>query len=120
VIPAAKEIRREVRVETTPEPRPEPKPELKRELEPEYKPEPEARPESRPDTQVETMTGPTPLDMALPAPAVAETTANAAPIAPIQVPDDPGPEPEAPEPQARPAPNAGRGLLSWFSRNAAG
>jgi len=58
--------------------------------------------------------------MSLPPPAAPETTVQAVPIAPIQVPDDPGPEPEAPEPQAKPAPNAGRGLFSWFSRNAAG
>jgi hypothetical protein len=58
--------------------------------------------------------------MSLPPRAAPETTVQAAPIAPIQVPDDPGPEPEPPAPQTKPAPNAGRGLFSWFSRNAAG
>jgi HemY protein len=118
VIPAAKEIRPEVRVETKPEPRPEPKPEPK--LEPKTEPKPEARPESRPDLQIESSSGPPLLDVSSLSPASPETTGMADPIAPIQVPDDPGPEPQAPEPQAKPAPNAGRGLLSWFSRNAAG
>jgi HemY protein len=130
VIPAAKEvrpeirpeIRPEVRVETKPEPRPEPRPELKLEpkLEPKTEPKPEARPESRPDVQIETSSGPPLLDVSSPPPASLETIGKADPIAPIQVPDDPGPEPQSPEPQAKPAPNAGRGLLSWFSRNAAG
>jgi HemY protein len=123
-IPAANEIRPEVRVETKAERRPEPKPELQPEskLEPkvEAKLEPETKPEARPDIQIETRSAPPPLDMSLPPSAAPETTVQAAPIAPIQIPDDPGPEPEAPEPQAKPAPNAGRGLFSWFSRNAAG
>ena len=123
-IPAVKEIRPEVRVETKAEHRPEPKPELQPESKPEPKVEPklelETKPEARPDIQIETKSAPLPLDMSLPPPAAPETTVQAVPIAPIQVPDDPGPEPEAPEPQAKPAPNAGRGLFSWFSRNAAG
>ena len=123
-IPAAKEIRPEVRVETKAEHRPEPKPELQPESKPEPKVEPklepETKPETRPDIQIETKSAQLPLDMSLPPPAAPETTVQAVPIAPIQVPDDPGPEPEAPEPQAKPAPNAGRGLFSWFSRNAAG
>ena len=123
-IPAVKEIRPEVRVETKAEHRPEPKPELQPESKPEPKVEPklelETKPEARPDIQIETKSAPLPLDMSLPPPAALETTVQAVPIAPIQVPDDPGPEPEAPEPQAKPAPNAGRGLFSWFSRNAAG
>jgi HemY protein len=130
VIPAAKEIRPETRpevgVETKPERRSEPKPELKLEPKTELKTEPkleltlEARPESRPDIHIETSSAPPPLDMSSPPPASPETLGKADPIAPIQVPDDPGPEPQAPEPPAKPAPNAGRGLLSWFSRNAAG
>ena len=123
-IPAVKEIRPEVRVETKAERRPEPKPELQPEskLEPKVEPklELETKPEARPDIQIETKSAPLPHDMSLPPPAAPETTVQAVPIAPIQVPDDPGPEPEAPEPQAKPAPNAGRGLFSWFSRNAAG
>ena len=123
-IPAVKEIRPEVRVETKAEHRPEPKPELQPESKPEPKVEPklelETKPEARPDIQIETKSAPLPHDMSLPPPAAPETTVQAVPIAPIQVPDDPGPEPEAPEPQAKPAPNAGRGLFSWFSRNAAG
>jgi HemY protein len=110
VIPAAKEIRVEARPEPKLESKPEPKPETKLEL------KPEARPESRPDVQIESRSGPLPLDGAPAPPASPEMSGQAAPI---QVPDDPGPEPEAPEPQAKPAP-AGRGLLSWFSRNAAG
>jgi HemY protein len=116
VIPAAKEIRPEV--ETTLEPRPEPKPELK--PEPKAEPKPETRPEAKPDIQIETRSAPPPLDVSQTPPAAPETTVQAAPIAPIQVPDDPGPQPEPPAPQAKPAPNAGRGLFSWFSRNAAG
>jgi HemY protein len=119
-IPAAKEIRREVRVETKAEPRPEPKPELQPESKLEPKVEHETRPEARPAIQIETRSAPLPLDMSLRPPPAPETTVQAVPIAPIQIPDDPGPEPEAPEPQAKPAPNAGRGLFSWFSRNAAG
>jgi HemY protein len=126
VMPAAREIGAEVRAETRPEirpepkPEPKPKPELKPEprLEPKPKPEPETRPGAKPDIQIETRSGP--LDISLPPPAAPETTVQAAPIAPILLPDDPGSEPEAPEPQLKPAPNAGRGLFSWFSRNAAG
>jgi HemY protein len=120
VIPAANEIRPEVRVETRPETRPEPRlePKPERKPEPKMEPKPEARPGSGPQVQIETRSGPPPLEMPLPPPASPETAG--APIAPIQVPDDPGPEPEPAEPQAKPAPDAGRGLLSWFSRNAAG
>jgi HemY protein len=117
-IPAAKEIRPEARVESKAERRPEPKPELQPESKLEPKLEPETKPEARPDIQIETRSAPPPLDMS--PPAAPETTVQAVPIAPIQVPDDPGPEPEAPAPQAKPAPNVGRGLFSWFSRNAAG
>ena len=126
VIAAAKEIRPEVRVETRPEPRPEPKPELKPEFKPEPKmepkpePKPETKPESRPDVQIESRSGPLPLDASPTPSASPEASGRTTPVAPIQIPDDPGPEPEAPEPQAKSAPNAGRGLLSWFSRNAAG
>jgi HemY protein len=126
VMPAAKEIRLETRPEPRPERKPEPKMEPKPEPKPEFKPEPkpglkpETRPESGLDVQIESRSAPLPLDLSPAPPASPETTGKAAPIAPIQVPDDPGPEPEAPEPQPKPAPNAGRGLLSWFSRNAAG
>ena len=64
------------------------------------------------------MPAPSFLDQSAP-PASPEAIPPASAAA-IAVPDDPGPEPEAPELKPKPAANAGRGLLSWFSRNAAG
>jgi HemY protein len=124
VIPAAKEIKPEIRVEARLEPRPELKPELR----PEPKPEMgvEMRPERRPEIKIETKSGPVPLSLDLSSapppgpPAGPPEATRPAGIAPIQVPDDPGPDPESPEPKAKPATNGGRGLLSWFSRRAAG
>jgi HemY protein len=106
----------EPRLEPKPEPKSEPRSEPRHELRPEFKPE--ARSESAAEAAIETMPGPSSLDqLAPPASPEAILSAGAAAIA---VPDDPGPEPEAPEPKPKPAANAGRGLLSWFSRNAAG
>ncbi len=109
VIPVAKEIKPEIRVEAKPAPRPELRPELK--LEP--------RSESRPEIKIETKSTPAPLSIDL-SPAPPPEVMHPPGIAPIQVPDDPGPEPEVAEPKAKPAANGGRGLLSWFSRGAAG
>jgi HemY protein len=106
----------EPRLEPKSEPKPEPRSEPRHELRPEFKPE--ARSESAAEAAIETMPGPSSLDqLAPPASPEAILSAGAAAIA---VPDDPGPEPEAPEPKPKPAANAGGGLLSWFSRNAAG
>jgi hypothetical protein len=60
------------------------------------------------------MRAPSSLDQS--APPASPDAIRPAGAAAIVVPDDPGPEPEDPEPAA----NAGRGLFSWFSRNAAG
>jgi HemY protein len=109
VIPAAREIKPEIRVETKPPPKPAPKPELK----------PEPRPESRPEIKIETKSAPAPLSIDL-SPAPPPEVMHPPGIAPIQVPDDPGPELEPAEPKTKPAANGGRGLLSWFSRGAAG
>jgi HemY protein len=105
-----------------PEPRLEPKSELKPEPRPEPRPEfkPEARSESAAEAAIETMPGPGPSALDQPAPPAAPEAVPPASAAAIAVPDDPGPEPEAPELKPKPAANAGRGLLSWFSRNAAG
>jgi HemY protein len=82
-------------------------------------PVPELKPEFKPETRpIETRPGPVPLSLDL-SPEPTDTMRPAA-VAPIGAPDDPGPEPESPEPMAKPAANSGRGLLSWFSRNAAG
>jgi len=132
VMPAAKEAKPEIRIEARPPPKPEPKPEPKTEFktEPKSEPKPEPRPEARPEFKpearsesaaevaIETMPGPSSLDQ--PAPPASPEAITPAGAAAIAVPDDPGPEPEAPEPMPKPAANAGRGLLSWFSRNAAG
>ena len=115
------EPRTEFRTEPKPEPKSEPKPEPKSEPKP---PEPrpelksEPRSEGAAEVAIETMPGPSPLDQS--APPASPKAIPPALAAAIAVPDDPGPEPEAPEPMPKPAANAGRGLLSWFSRNAAG
>jgi HemY protein len=100
VVAREKDVSPEIRVEAKPEPRPETRP--------------ETRPaSSRPEV-------PLSLDLsAVPSPEPARP-ADLRPteLTPIQIPDDPGPEPQSPEPIAKPTPNAGRGLLSWFSREA--
>ena len=109
VIPQVIPVAKEIRVETKPAPRPELKPE----------PKLEARAESRPEIKIETMSGPAPLSLDL-SPAPPPEIIGPPGIAPLQVPDDPGPEPETAEPKAKAAANGRRGLLSWFSRGAAG
>jgi HemY protein len=135
VMPAAKQAKPEIRIEARPAPKPEPKSSPKTEFKtepksesrsepkselkpPEPRMEPEARSESQGEVAIETMPASSSLDQSAP-PASVESISPASAAA-IAVPDDPGPEPDAPEPKPKPAANVGRGLLSWFSRNAAG
>ncbi len=105
--------------EAKPEPTPVPAPSLveTKVLEPKTLPEAKTLPETKPlpgSAGIELTPDPTTIELA---PTSGDQAPGAAPS--VHVPDDPGPEPELPDPRVKPA-NSGRGLLSWFSRDAAG
>jgi HemY protein len=122
VIAVEKDVTPQTTVEAKPAPRPMPKPE-KLEPAPEPKFEPKFgskfEPQSvNPSIDLEPLQEQPPLELSPASPPEPPEAERPAGPAAIGVPDDPGPEPEFPEP--KPANNSGRGLRSWFSRNAAG
>jgi HemY protein len=122
VIAAQKDVSPQITVEAKPAPRPVPKPEkLEPAPEPKFEPKFESKFEPKsvsPSIDLRPVPEQPPLELSpAPLPEPPEAERPAGPTA-IGVPDDPGPEPEFPEP--KPANNSGRGRRSWFSRNAAG